>query len=256
MKALSIALAGVVLALSGAAAHAEVRFGIMNESYQPFFAKDASGKWQGWEIDMMDAVCAEMHESCSIVEMSWDGLIPALQAKKFDIIWSSMSITDERSKTIDFTDKYYNTPSKLIGPKEGKAGAGPDDVAGMTIGIQVSTVQSEYYKKYFAEKASEKTYQTLDEALQDLAAGRVDYVFADSMPLAEFLKSDFGKECCEDRGDVANDPTILGYGVAGGLRKGEDELREKLNKAIAAVRASGKYAEISKKYFDFDPYGN
>lgn len=256
MKVLSIALAGAVLALSGAAAHAEVRFGIMNESYQPFFAKDASGKWQGWEIDMMDAVCAEMGESCSVVEMSWDGLIPALQAKKFDVIWSSMSITDERSKTIDFTDKYYNTPSKLIGPKESKTGAGPDDVAGMTIGIQVSTVQSEYYKKYFAEKASEKTYQTLDEALQDLAAGRIDYAFADSMPLAEFLKSDFGKDCCEDRGDVKNDPAILGYGVAGGLRKGEDELREKLNKAIAAVRASGKYAEISKKYFDFDPYGN
>ena len=119
MKLLSVLLTGAALALSSAAANAEVRFGIMNEAYPPFFTKDASGKWVGWEIELMDAVCAEMKETCSVVDMSWDGLIPGLEAKKFDVIWSSMSITDERKKTIDFTDKYYNTPSKLIGAKDG-----------------------------------------------------------------------------------------------------------------------------------------
>ncbi|AZO58712.1 MAG: transporter substrate-binding domain-containing protein [Mesorhizobium sp.] len=255
MKLLSILLTGAALALSIATASAEVRFGIMNEAYPPFFTKDPSGKWVGWEIELMDAVCAEMKETCSVVDMSWDGLIPGLQAKKFDVIWSSMSITDERKQTIDFTDKYYNTPSKLIGAKDGTTGASPDDVSGKTIGIQVSTIQSEYYKKYFADKASEKTYTTLDEAFQDLAAGRIDYVFGDSIPLSELLKSDFGKECCKDMGNVKDDPAILGLGIGGGLRKGDQALREKLNAAITAVRANGKYAEISKKYFDFDPYG-
>ncbi|PBB43754.1 amino acid ABC transporter substrate-binding protein [Mesorhizobium sp. WSM3866] len=254
MKLLSILLTGTALALSIATASAEVRFGIMNEAYPPFFTKDPSGKWVGWEIELMDAVCAEMKETCSVVDMSWDGLIPGLQAKKFDVIWSSMSITDERKQTIDFTDKYYNTPSKLIGAKDGTTGASPDDVSGKTIGIQVSTIQSEYYKKYFADKASEKTYTTLDEAFQDLAAGRIDYVFGDSIPLSELLKSDFGKECCKDMGNVKDDPAILGSGIGGGLRKGDQALREKLNAAITAVRANGKYAEISKKYFDFDPY--
>jgi polar amino acid transport system substrate-binding protein len=254
MKPFSILMAGLAFSLAGAA-HAEVRFGIMNEAYPPFFTKDASGKWVGWEIELMDAVCAEMKESCSVVDMSWDGLIPGLESKKFDVIWSSMSITDERKKTIDFTDKYYNTPSKLIGAKDGTTGASPDDVAGKTIGIQVSTIQSEYHKKYFADKASEKTYSTLDEAFQDLSAGRIDYVFGDSIPLAEFLKSDFGKDCCEDKGNVKDDPVILGTGIGGGLRKDDTALRDKLNAAIAAVRASGKYAEISKKYFTFDPYG-
>ncbi|ACP21814.1 putative bacterial extracellular solute-binding protein (plasmid) [Sinorhizobium fredii NGR234] len=254
MKLMSILMAGVALSLASAAS-AEVRFGVMNEAYPPFFTKDPSGKWVGWEIELMDAVCAEMKETCSIVDMSWDGLIPGLEAKKFDVIWSSMSITDERKKTIDFTDKYYNTPSKLIGAKDGKAGAAPDDVADKTIGIQVSTIQSEYYKKYFADKASEQSYATLDEAFQDLAAGRIDYVFGDAIPLAEFLKSDFGKDCCEDKGNVKDDPAILGTGIGGGLRKDDAALRDKLNAAIAAVRASGKYAEISKKYFDFDPYG-
>ncbi|WP_107675889.1 transporter substrate-binding domain-containing protein [Agrobacterium sp. LAD9] len=255
MKFFATLLAGTAFAVSAFTASADVRFGIMNEAYPPFFAKDASGKWQGWEIDLMDAVCAEMKEKCSIVELSWDGLIPALQTKKFDVIWSSMSNTEERQKIIDFTDKYYNTPSKLIGAKGEKAGATAEDVKGKTIGIQVATIQSEYYKKYFAGVADEKTYQTLDEAFQDLGAGRIDYVFGDSIVLDAFVKSDAGKDCCADMGDVADDKEILGLGVSGGLRKEDTELKAKLNAAIAAVRASGKYDEISKKYFSFNIYG-
>lgn len=255
MKFFATLLAGTAFAFSAFTASAEVRFGIMNEAYPPFFAKDASGKWQGWEIDLMDAVCAEMKEECSIVELSWDGLIPALQTKKFDVIWSSMSNTEERQKIIDFTDKYYNTPSKLIGAKGEKAGATAEDVKGKTIGIQVATIQSEYYKKYFAGIADEKTYQTLDEAFQDLAAGRIDYVFGDSIVLDAFVKSDAGKDCCADMGDVADDKEILGLGVSGGLRKEDTELKAKLNAAIAAVRASGKYDEITRKYFSFNIYG-
>lgn len=255
MKLISLLLAGAAFTATAVTAQAEVRFGIMNEAYPPFFAKDASGTWKGWEIDLMNAVCAEMKETCSVVDVSWDGLIPALQTKKFDVIWSSMSITEERLKTIDFTDKYYNTPSKLIGPKDATPGATPEAVDGKTIGIQVSTVQSAYYAKYFADKAEEQTYATLDEAFQDLAAGRIDYVFGDSIPLADFLNTDFGKDCCADMGNVADDPSVLGVGIGGGLRKEDTELKAKLNAAIAAVRASGKYDEITKAYFTFDVYG-
>ena len=255
MKTATYLAAGAVLLLSATGAGAEMRFGIMNEAYPPFFTKDAAGKWVGWEIELMDAVCAEMKETCSVVDMSWDGLIPGLQSKKFDVIWSSMSITDERKKTIVFTDRYYNTPSKLIGAQDGKTGTTVEDVSGKTIGIQVSTIQSDYYQKYYASAASEKTYATLDEAFQDLAVGRIDYVFGDSIPLMTFLQSDFGKGCCADKGNVKDDPAVLGQGIGGGLRKEDTELLTKLNVAIAAVRAGGKYAEISKKYFDFDPYG-
>lgn len=156
MKFFASMLAGAAFALSAFSASADVRFGVMNESYPPFFAQDASGKWQGWEIDLMDAVCAEMKEKCSIVALSWDGLIPALESKKFDVIWSSMSNTQERQKVIGFTDKYYNTPSKLIGAKDGKPGATAEDVKGKTIGIQVATIQSAYYAKYFRDVADEK----------------------------------------------------------------------------------------------------
>ena len=87
------------------------------EPYPPFTSPDASGKWVGWEVEIIDAVCAEAKFECEITPVAWDGIIPALTTKKIDLIMSSMSITEERKKTIDFTDKYYNTPTAIIGAK-------------------------------------------------------------------------------------------------------------------------------------------
>ncbi|MFB9981340.1 transporter substrate-binding domain-containing protein [Mesorhizobium kowhaii] len=253
MKHLVTALAFAAFMVT-ANAHAEIRFGVVNEAYPPYTTKDASGKSVGWEIDLMDALCEDLKEKCTIVDVAWDGLIPALESKKIDVIWSSMSITDERKKRIDFTDKYYSALAGMVGPKDGVMGAATEQLKGKTIGIAVSTTQSMYFKKHFADIATERSYSTVDESFQDLASGRIDYVFADTGPLKEFLKTDLGKGCCEYKGSVAPDDAILGAGVGGGVRKGDDELREKLNAAIKAVRASGKYAEFSKKYFDYDPY--
>ena len=110
---------GAVMALASFAAHADdtIKFGVAAEPYPPFSSKDASGKWVGFEIDLMDAVCAQMKAKCELVETAWDGIIPSLQEKKIDVIWSSMSITAERKQKIDFTDKYYQTPAVIIGPK-------------------------------------------------------------------------------------------------------------------------------------------
>ncbi|MDP3525200.1 MAG: transporter substrate-binding domain-containing protein, partial [Hoeflea sp.] len=165
----------------------------------------------------------------------------------------SMSITEERLKTIDFSDKYYNTPSVIATAKG--SGITPDDAGlkGKIIGVQVSTIHQDYVTTHFGDVAAEiKEYQTQDEANQDLAAGRVDAIMADSLALDAFVKSD---ACCEVVGAVEDDPAILGAGVGVGLRKGDDALREKFNTAIAAIRENGTYAEFSKKYFDFDIYG-
>lgn len=253
MKHLGKVLALAALVLAGNA-QAEIRFGVVNEAYPPYTTKDASGKAIGWEIDLMDAACEELKETCSIVDVAWDGLIPALESKKIDVIWSSMSITDERKKRIDFTDKYYSALAGMVGPKDGVMGVSVIELKGKSVGIAVSTTQSAYFKKHFADIATEKSYATVDESFQDLASGRIDFVFADTGPLKEFLKTDLGKDCCEYKGSVEADDAILGAGVGGGVRKGDDALREKLNAAIKAVRASGKYAEFSKKYFDYDPY--
>ena len=254
---LKAAAAALIFSASGIAfANAEeVKVGFSPEAYPPFYSADASGNWTGWEVDIVNAICEEAKFDCVMTPIPWDGLIPGLTTKKIDAIMNSMSITAEREKTIAFSDKYYNTPTAIIGPKGESFGATPEDLKGKIIGVQVSTTHSAYAKKHFTEAAEIKEYQTQDEANQDLAAGRIDATQADSIALDAFLKTDQGKECCDLKGHVAEDLEILGPGVGAGVRKEDTELKEKINAAIKAIRDNGKYEEITKKYFDFDIYG-
>lgn len=248
--ALAIGLAGAVQAYAE-----QVKVGFAAEAYPPFTSLDASGKWVGWEVEFADAICKEAKLDCVITPVAWDGIIPALTAKKIDMIVGSMSITEERMKTIDFSDKYYNTPTGIIGNKTDTFEATPEGLAGKIIGVQGSTIHADYVKKHFGEKAAEiKEYQTQDEANADLAAGRVDAVQADAIALDAFLKSEAGA-CCEAKGNVADDKAVLGAGVGIGLRKEDTELKGKLNAAIKAIRANGTYDTFSKPYFNFNIYG-
>ncbi len=256
-KALTICALALVAAMAGTAgAKAEqIKVGFAAEPYPPFTSPDANGNWVGWEVDFQKAICAEAKLDCVITPVAWDGIIPALTSKKIDIIIGSMSITDERKKTIDFSDKYYNTPTAVIGAKGVAFDATPEGLAGKILGVQSSTVHAEYAKKHFSTAAEIKEYQTQDEANQDLASGRLDAVQADAITLDAFLASEQGKACCEKKGDVADDVSILGAGVGVGLRKEDTALKEKINAAIKAIRANGTYDAFSKKYFDFNIYG-
>lgn len=254
-KFLAIAATTLGLALGAGAAQAQqVKVGFSPEAYPPFYSQDSSGNWGGWEVEIVQAICGEAKLECTLTPIPWDGLIPALTSKKIDAIMNSMSITDERKKTIDFSDKYYNTPTAIVGPKSEKFGATPEDLKGKIIGVQVSTIHAAYAKKHFADAAEIKEYQTQDEANQDLIAGRIDATQADSIALDAFLK-DAGKDCCDLKGYVAPDVEVLGPGVGAGVRKDDAELKGQFNAAIKAIRDNGKYAEITKKYFDFDVYG-
>ncbi|OCP05057.1 MULTISPECIES: transporter substrate-binding domain-containing protein [unclassified Ensifer] len=257
-KALKVLAVAAAIAVSGGvAASAEaLKVGVAAEPYPPFTAPDASGNWEGWEVEFMNAMCAEAKLECVLTPVAWDGIIPALTSKKIDMIISSMSITDERLKTIDFSDKYYNTPTGIIGTKGVDIKSTPESLNGKTLGVQVSTVHQAYAAKHFAPAGVEvKEYQTQDEANNDLAAGRLDAVQADAIALKAFLATDQGKECCDYKGDVAEDVAVIGPGVGVGLRKGETELKDKVNAAIKAIRDNGSYDTFSKKYFDFDIYG-
>jgi polar amino acid transport system substrate-binding protein len=253
MKIKSLALVATLLAAPVAAQ--EIKIGIAAEPYPPFASPDASGNWVGWEIDFINAVCAAGEMKCVITPVAWEGIIPSLEGGQIDAIMASMSITEERLKTIDFSDKYYNTPTVIITAKGSGLTPDPAGMAGKIIGVQVSTIHEAYAQKYFTDAAEIKTYQTTDEGFQDLAAGRIDASQADSIAIDAFLASDAGKACCEAIGAVADDPSILGLGVGVGLRKGEDELKAKFNAAIAKVIADGTYDAISKPYFASSIYG-
>lgn len=256
-KTLKLTAAALVLAASGAAiASAEpLKVGFSPEAYPPFYVADASGNWTGWEVDIAKAICTEAKYECEFVPIPWDGLIPALTTKKIDVIMNSMSINEERKKTIDFSDKYYNISAAIVGPKDQTFEATPEGLAGKIVGVQVSTTHAAYAKKHFTEAAEIKEYQTQDEANQDLAAGRIDATQADSIALDAFLESDQGKACCDLKGIAAPDLEILGPGVGAGLRKEDTATKERINAAIKAIRDNGTYQEITKNYFNVDIYG-
>lgn len=249
MKLTKLLAAGLASALlgSGAASASEVKIGIAAEPYPPFASLDASGAWVGWEVEIIDAICAAAKLDCVITPVAWDGIIPSLTGQQIDAIMASMSITEERMKTIDFSNPYYNTPAVIVADKSMDIEATPESLAGKIVGIQASTIHQTYAQQYFTGSEL-RVYQTQDEANQDLFAGRIDAVQADSIAMADFVGSEAGA-CCEIKGAVANDEAILGRGVGAGVRKGEDALREALNAGIAAILADGTHAEITSRYF-------
>lgn len=241
------------MALATTAMADPVKVGIAAEPYPPFASPDAAGNWVGWEVDMIGAICAAAELDCVITPVAWDGIIPSLTSGQIDAIMASMSITEDRMKTIYFSDKYYNTPTVVVAAKGSGITATPEGLAGKILGVQVSTVHQDYAQTHFKD-AEIKLYQTQDEANQDLVAGRIDATQADSIALDSFLTSEAGA-CCENVGAVADDPAILGLGVGVGVRKGDDDLKAKFNAGIAKVISDGTYDKVSAPYFASSIYG-
>jgi polar amino acid transport system substrate-binding protein len=186
-----------------------------------------------------------------LVEIAWDGIIPALQSDKIDVIFDSMTITDERKKTINFSDPYYSTVPAFIGQKGEKIELTKDFMKGKSIGVQVSTTHANYVQQAFGDVADVRTYTTQDEADADLVAGRVDYVVADKVALDAFLKTDAAKDLGFLADVTANGPSLVGAGI----RKDDTKLLGEFNEAIATLLRNGEYDRIAKPYFAFDIYG-
>ncbi len=253
--AFAVSAAALVLSVGAASAQDKMQLKIGTEgAYPPFNNLTSDGKLEGFDIDIARALCEEMNAECEFVTQDWDGIIPALQAGKFDAIIASMSITPERMEKVDFTNKYYNTPPAIAAPKDTDiAGVTKEDLAGKTVGVQGSTTHFNYSEQTYTDSEI-RAYPTAQEYQLDLANGRLDAVNDDVSVLQEWLDSPEG-ECCKLVGTVTPVAEIHGPGAGIAVRKGETELVEKFNAAIDAIRASGKYKEINDKYFDFDVYG-
>ena len=252
--ALAASVAALVLSV-GAAGAQEKTIKIGTEgAYPPFNYVDTAGAVQGFDIEIAKALCAKMEAECTFVTQDWDGIIPALQAGKFDAIIASMSITPERAEKVDFTHKYYNTPPAIVAPKDSDIkGVAKEDLAGKTIGVQGSTTHFNYSTKTYTD-STVKAYPTAQEYQLDLANGRLDAANDDIIVVQQFLDSPDGA-CCKLIGTIKPVPEIHGQGAGIAIRKGETDLVNKFNAAIDAIRANGKYKEINDKYFTFDAYG-
>jgi len=253
-----VLLGGLALSLIAAnlfAAEKPLRLGI-EAAYPPFAFKTADGQIAGFDYDIGNALCAEMKVECQWVEQEFDGLIPSLKVKKVDAILSSMTITDERRKSVDFTGKYYYSPARLVM----KAGSEVDDdfanLKGKRIGVQRSTTTDRFATEVMGAKGVEVIrYTSQNEIYLDMMSGRLDGTLADAIPVDEgFLKTDNGKDFAFV-GPAFTDPQYFGEGAGIAVRKGDKALLDQLNTAIQAIRANGQYQKIQDKYFTFDIYG-
>jgi len=233
----------------------KVRIGVEG-AYPPFSEVTPDGKLIGFDIDIANALCEEMKVECELVTQDWDGIIPALKARKYDAIIASMSITEERKKSVDFTKKYYNTPAKFVRKKGSGIEITEEGLKGKSVGVQRATIHDNFVSEVYGDEVEIKRYGTQDEAYLDMAAGRIDLLLANSVALeGGFLDTEAGRDF-EFVGPDFTDPTYFGEGAGIALRKGENDLREKFNRAIAAIRADGRYETIQGKYFDFNIYGD
>ena len=250
-----IAAAAIAVLAAGAQAQDKRKVKIGTEgAYPPFNSIDPSGELVGFDVDIAKALCGAADLECEFVVQDWDGIIPGLIAKKYDAIVASMSITEERRKVVDFTDKYYNTPAKFVAAKGAGLDVSPEGLAGMAVGVQRATIHENFLRGVFPE-ADVRVYATQDEANADLVSGRVDLVMANSVALLEgFLKTEAGQGF-EFVGPDYSDPKYHGEGAGIAIRKGEDDLRALLNEAIDQIRKDGTYQAINEKYFEFDVYG-
>ncbi|PAU65600.1 ABC transporter substrate-binding protein [Pseudomonas sp. PIC25] len=244
-----------LLASSLFAADKPLRLGI-EAAYPPFAYKTPEGAIAGFDYDIGNALCEQMQTRCEWVEQEFDGLIPSLKVRKVDAILSSMTITEERRRSVDFTGKYYYSPARLVMKEGTTVDADFANLKGKRIAVQRSTTTDRFATGVLQPKGVEVVrYSTQNEIYLDLLAGRLDGVLADAIPLDEgFLKTESGKGFAFVGPDFS-DPHYFGEGAGIAVRKGDAELLDKLNAAIAAIRANGRYQAIQSKYFSFDIYG-
>jgi polar amino acid transport system substrate-binding protein len=244
-----------IVSLLGTAAFAEPLRIASDGTYPPFNTISADGSLSGFDIDIANALCEEMGIECKLVVQDWDGLIPGLVAGRYDAIIASMAATEERSKSVDFTERYYSTRPGVIVLKGSEISAATvEALDGTSIGAQSSTSDALYVEANIPS-ATLRLYPTPAEVQADLSAGRIDVMISDILVLSEFLKTDAGS-CCRLLGALPPDPEVYGADVSIAVKKGNDELRTKLNAAIKALRENNTYQEINARYFDFDIYGD
>jgi arginine/ornithine transport system substrate-binding protein len=197
-----------------------------------------------------------MKVKCTWVEQEFDGLIPALKVRKIDAILSSMSITEDRKKSVDFTDRYYSTQARLVMKEGTTVSDSLDELKGKKIGVQRGSIHDSFAKKVLEPKGAEiKSYSSQNEIYLDIKAGRLDGTVADATLLQDgFLKTDSGKGYAFV-GPAFTDPAYFGDGIGIAVRKGDKANVDRINAAITAIRANGEYKKIQDKYFDFDVYG-
>ena len=193
----------------------------------------------GIDADIAAAVADEMGMKLKIEDMAFDSIITAVSSGKADIGAAGMTVTEDRVKNVDFTDTYAKATQVII-VKEDSTIAGPDDLKGKKIGVQLGTTGDIYADDI--EDASVERYNKGFEAVQALQQGKNDAVIIDGEPAKKFVEETDGLKVLDEAF------TEEEYAIA--VKKGNDELKNKINEALASLKDSGKLDEIVAKYIN------
>jgi arginine/ornithine transport system substrate-binding protein len=214
--------------------------------YEPFEYRDENGELTGFEVELATAMCEELNANCEFVIQAWDGMIPGLLARKFDLIMSSMSITPERAARVLFSEPYYITPGGWFGPDSFNTDVTDmDAMKGKNIGVQRGTTMDTYVTENMGGVVSIKRYTTAEDMVLDLEGNRLDAVFVD-YPVGE--QTILNREGYKEVGESVK----LGDGVGVAMRKRDTQLAEDINAALKKLKEDGTYDAIMEKYFSYD----
>ena len=241
-------------------------------AYPPYNFHKPDGSLAGFEIDLANDLCRRIKAECEIVAQDWDGIIPGLNAGKFDGIMSGMSITPKRLEVIDFSLPYASSPTTLVVTKDSPLVNLPGDgtrvrlqdeaaaqaaidalkakLKGKIIAVQVSTIQADFLATYLKGIVEVRTYKTTDETFLDLAAGRVDAVLSSAANAKAAMDAADGKDL------VFTGPSVngglIGIGSGIGIRKSDADLKQLFDGAIQAATADGTISRLSVQWFKID----
>jgi len=245
----------------------------MEGAYEPWNLTDSSGKIVGFEVDLANDVCTRAGVECKIVAQDWDGMMPGLQAGKFDVIMDGLSITEARMKLIMFSRPYATTPAVFMARKDSPLAKVNDAgkivnltkdpsagdaaiksvraaLAGKTIGVQASTTHANFADKYLKDVATIKEYKTTDGRDLDLKSSRIDAVLDAYPTIAAAAEkpdaNDFAIVGPEFAGGV------FGVGVGLGIRNSDADLASKFNAALDEAFADGSVKKYSMRWFKID----
>ncbi|WP_254275640.1 transporter substrate-binding domain-containing protein [Halomonas sp. 3H] len=250
-KLLTVSLLGLAMAAGTAQArdYDHVRIGV-DVPYEPMEYRTPEGELTGFDIDLGNALCAEIGVTCEWIEQEWDGIIPGLMSRNYDAIMSSMTINDERRQTVLFSDPYFTPPSAWFAPAESQLPeATRETLEGLTIGVQRGTLQDNYVTDMFGDVASVSRYSTADDMVLDMQAERLDIVFLD-YPVGKATLLDSERRDYQVVGEMITEPKEYfgdGFGIA--FRQRDEALAERFNEALATLKADGTYDEIHERYF-------
>jgi polar amino acid transport system substrate-binding protein len=206
------------------------------------YIDESSKEVIGFDIDLMKAVADAGGFAVEFKNTAWDGIFAGLAAGKYDAIISSVTITEERKKEMDFSQPYINAGQVLVVPESMRGVSELSDMVGMTAGAQIGTTGSFEIEK--VEGVGLKTYDEIGLAFEDLVNGRIDGVVADTPVAALFALLN---ETYKDKLKIVGEPfTEEYYGVV--VRKGNTEVLDAVNAGLDKVLGTAKYREIERKW--------